>query len=157
MIMMPTASDEERNYNAGDIICHENERPDGLFIVKEGLVEIFHQLATDEGVAEVSLGRIGARGMFGEMGIIDHQPRSASARALGPTRVVFISRLAFQKHLEDLPPWVSILIKTFVQRVRESNRRLVEVVEAADQGRLKIGNHEIIISHGDEDEEDKKF
>jgi CRP-like cAMP-binding protein len=155
MSMLSSPDDEERSYNAGDIICTENERPDGLFIVKEGLVEIFHQISTDDGITEISLGRVGVRGMFGEMGIIDRQPRSASARALGPTKVVFISRMAFQKHLENLPPWVSILIKTFVHRVRESNRRLVETVEAAEQGRLKIGNHEIIISHGDEEEHDK--
>jgi CRP-like cAMP-binding protein len=149
MSMIPTAGDEERNYNVGDIICTENERPEGLFIVKEGLVEIFQQISTDNGTVEVSLGRVGVRGMFGEMGIIDHQPRSASARALGPTKVIFISRAAFQKHLEHLPPWVAILIKTFVHRLRESNRRLVETVEAAEQGRLKIENHEMIISHGE--------
>lgn len=147
--MIPTAGQEERSYQAGDLICSENERPDGLYIVKEGLVEVFHKITTDTGYAEVELGRVGVRGMFGEMGIIDHQPRSASVRALGPTVVVFISRSAFQKHLAELPPWVSILIKTFVFRLREANRRLVNTIEAAELGTLKIENHEIIISQGD--------
>jgi CRP-like cAMP-binding protein len=150
MTLLPAEGQEERSYQAGDIICSENERPDGLYIVKEGLVEVFHKVSTQEGMADVALGRIGTRGMFGEMGIIDHQPRSASVRALGPTTLLFISREAFQKHLGELQPWVSILIKTYVQRLRESNRRLVETVEAAELGQLKIKNHEIIISHGDE-------
>lgn len=151
--MISNPGQEERSYQAGDLICSENERPDGLYIVKEGLVEIFHKISTDEGPAEVELGRVGVRGMFGEMGIIDHQPRSASVRALGPTVVVFISRSDFQKHLADLPPWVSILIKTFVFRLREANRRLVNTIEAAELGTLKFENHEIIISQGDDFED----
>ncbi|NJK91673.1 MAG: cyclic nucleotide-binding domain-containing protein [Blastochloris sp.] len=147
--MVSSEGQEERHYQAGDIICSENERPDGLYIVKDGMVEIFHKLVSDQGSSEVHLGRVGVRGMFGEMGIIDHQPRSASARALGPTTLVFISRQAFQKHLEELPPWVAILVKTMVHRLREANLRLVRTMEAAEAGRLNLDRQELIISHGE--------
>ncbi len=141
-------SQEERTYSVGDIICREHERPDGLFIVKEGLVEIFQTIQSEKGPVEIVLGKVGARGIFGEMGIIDHQPRSASARALGPTRLVFISRAAFQQHLQQMPPWVAILIRTMVQRLRETTHRLADALEQASPG--KAGSHagDMVISHG---------
>lgn len=117
---------EIRVYEKNETIFSENDLPDGVYIVKEGLVQIFHISENNE---ELELGRIGIRGMFGEMGLIDHQRRSASARALGPTRCVFISRAEFHKHLATLPPWVAILIKSFVHRLRESNRILYQVLE----------------------------
>lgn len=147
---------EERNYQTGELICHENERPDGMYIVKDGRVEIFQTVQTDKGPAEVSLGKVGVRGMFGEMGLIDHHTRSASARAVGPTTVIFVSRAAFQKHLDQLPPWVAILIKTFVHRLRAANHRLAETIEAAQEGRLQVSSetpaHDIIMSRGDDDD-----
>ncbi|MEM6823393.1 MAG: cyclic nucleotide-binding domain-containing protein [Verrucomicrobiota bacterium] len=144
---------EERTYAKDDVIFSQDSRPDGVYIVKDGLVQIFHTIEQDGEQNEVELGRVGARGMFGEMGIIDHQPRSASARALGPTTVVFISKADFQKHINDLPPWIAILIKTFVSRLREANYRLYEVLENCNQSsQVDVQPHdEIILGKGDED------
>ena len=142
---------EERTYKLGDIICHEHERPDGLFIIKDGLVEIYQTIEVDGKPAEMILGKIGARAIFGEMGIIDHQPRSASARALGPTTLVFISRAAFQQHLQQMPPWVAILIRTIVQRLRDTNHRLAEALEHASNQPVKSPGAEMVLSHGDEE------
>jgi len=101
----------------------------------------------------VELGRVGARGIFGEMGIIDHQPRSASAKALGPTTVIFISKADFNKHISDLPPWIGVLIKTFVSRLREANERLFEALEEGPDNapHLNIQPHDdVIIGQGEE-------
>lgn len=141
---------QEKTYAKGDLIFSEAERPDGVYIVRDGLVEIFHTIDTDKGRMDVELGRVGARGMFGEMGLIDHHPRSASARALGPTTLLFIPRELFQQHLQQLPPWVTILIKTFVHRIREANERLVEVLEAkGDHTTLRMHPHDVFISSGE--------
>ena len=145
---------DERTYKRGDMICHEHERPDGLFIIKDGLVEIFQTIEIDGKPAEIILGKIGSRAIFGEMGIIDHQPRSASARALGPTTLVFISRAAFQQHLQQMPPWVAILIRTIVQRLRETNHRLAEALEHASSEPVKTQQPEIVLSHGGEEGEE---
>jgi len=140
---------QEITYAKGDIIFRESERPDGVYIVKEGLVEIFQTVQTAGGLMDIELGRIGNRGMFGEMGLIDHHPRSASARALGPTTLLFIPRELFDQHLDQLPPWVTILIKTFVHRIREANERLVEVLESkGESATLRMHPHDLIMSQG---------
>jgi|GEM_PF-876526 len=147
--MLP--AQDERNYKVGDLICREHEKPDGLFIVKEGLVEIFQTLETADGPTEVVLGRVGARGIFGEMGLIDHQPRSASARALGPSTLVFVSNAQFQKHVQQLPPWVAILIRTMVHRLRETNHRLAESLEKVSAQKNPPGKPDMVLSTGDDD------
>ncbi|MEM9444005.1 MAG: cyclic nucleotide-binding domain-containing protein [Verrucomicrobiota bacterium] len=142
---------EIRCYEKDEIIFSENEVPDGVYIVKDGVVEIFHTVTNDKDgkSAELQLGRIGVRGMFGEMGLIDHHPRCASARALGPTRCIFIDRKEFNNHLSSLPPWVSILIKSFVARLRESNRLLYQVLE--DNKTKYVEESELLIHHGSEE------
>jgi CRP-like cAMP-binding protein len=150
---MPTA-EEEKSYARGDLIFSEDTRPDGVYIVKDGLVEIFHRGPGAGEEAIVHLGRVGPRGMFGEMGLIDHQPRSASARALAPTTVLFVPKEGFQKHLDQMPPWIALLIKSLVRRLRDSNRRLVEALEAQSSrpGTGAPSHQDVILSHGDEDQ-----
>jgi CRP-like cAMP-binding protein len=139
---------EERLYQAGDLIFSESSRPDGVYIVKEGMVEIFRTADSSQGPVEVTLDKVGVRGIFGEMGLIDHQPRSASARAMCLTRAVFISRQSFEKHLSTLPPWVSMLIKTFVHRLRETNRRLTQVLARHPEDAHQPGENEVVLSSG---------
>lgn len=141
--------DTERTFAKDEMIFTQDTRPDGVYIVKEGLVQIFHTIEQNGELKDVILGRVGVHGIFGEMGIIDHQPRSASAKALGPTTCVFISKADFQKHLQDLPPWIAILIKTFVARLRESNERLYDALENGPDGadHLKIKPHDDMILH----------
>jgi len=141
------SQDTERTFAKDDLIFTQDTRPDGVYIVKDGLVQIFHTIEQDGQLKDVELGRVGAHGIFGEMGIIDHQPRSASAKALGPTTCVFISKADFQKHLTDLPPWIAILIKTFVARLREANERLYDALEngPGERDHLKIKPHDDMI------------
>lgn len=146
-------TEQELTFQRDEIIFSQDSRPDGVYIVKDGLVEVFHTIEQDGELKDVELGRVGPRGIFGEMGIIDHQPRSASAKALGPTTVIFISKADFNKHLSDLPPWIAVLIKTFVSRLRETNERLFEALENGPDGveGLNIHPHDdMIIGEADE-------
>ena len=149
-------TEKELTFERDDIIFSQDTRPDGVYIVKDGLVEIFHTIDQDGELKDVELGRVGPRGIFGEMGIIDHQPRSASAKALGPTTVIFISKENFNKHLRDLPPWIAVLIKTFVSRLREANERLFEALEDGPENaeHLNIQPHDSMILGEVEDKEE---
>lgn len=143
------ADQQVLEFKKGDQIFSEDSTPDGVYIVKDGLVEIYRSLDTPEGIRDIELDRVGPRGMFGEMGLIDHQPRSASARALGPTTLLFISRKDFQKHLDQLPPWVAILIRSFVHRLRDANERLIRTLESGpDAAQLNLHPHDVVLNRG---------
>ncbi|KJR40982.1 Cyclic nucleotide-binding domain protein [Candidatus Magnetoovum chiemensis] len=68
-----------RNYNKSDIIFEEGQTGDRFYVIIEGTVGIYKQLA-DGAVAKLAENKEGE--CFGEMAILDGSPRSASARAM---------------------------------------------------------------------------
>src|ERR1035437_1558490 len=80
---------QERQFAAGQEIFHEGAPGDGVYFIKAGLVEI----SAGTGVARRVFSQLGPGEIFGEMAIIEHRPRSASASAGPDTEVYFLPRL----------------------------------------------------------------
>jgi len=77
------------------------------------------------------LSRIGPGEIFGEMAVLDHQPRSASALAEEPTTVYFISRSDFDGLMDRSPRVAAALVREITRRLRQFNRQYVrEVLES---------------------------
>ena len=66
-------------YVAGEVIFRIGDESDIAYLIEMGKVEIYHD--NDDGT-RASLATLNAGHMFGEMGVLDNAPRSASARAL---------------------------------------------------------------------------
>jgi CRP/FNR family transcriptional regulator, cyclic AMP receptor protein len=115
------AGAEARDYEAGDLVCRQGELGDCLFIVERGEVEIF--LPLPEG-GRSPLVKLGGGRFFGEMAVIDDQPRSASAVALGHTRAWAIYREPFRKFLFRNPEAVVRLLEHLSAIIRDTNRQL---------------------------------
>ena len=58
------------------------------------------------------------------MALVDNRPRSASVIAKTDCVCVEITRLAFQKRLEDIPKWMQSFYQIVIERLRETDRRL---------------------------------
>lgn len=71
-------------FSAGEVIFKELYPSDHAYIIKRGKVEIYrtHPDGTEESLAMLSRGE-----MFGEYGVLDDKPRSASARAIEDTEL----------------------------------------------------------------------
>jgi PPM family protein phosphatase len=78
---------EVEQYIDRQVIVREGEQGEQLYIVLTGQVEVMRSGAP---VARLDPGE-----HFGEMALIRNQPRSASARALGPTQLMVIHRKDF--------------------------------------------------------------
>lgn len=65
-------------YRAGDVIFHQGYPSDHAYIIQSGVVEIYKENpdGSEEHIADLGEGQ-----MFGEYGVLDEAPRSASARA----------------------------------------------------------------------------
>ena len=68
----------ERRYNPGEVIFHEGEPGDEMFVILSGTVLISKFIP---GAGDEALTFLGRGDYFGEMALIDGQPRSAGARA----------------------------------------------------------------------------
>lgn len=76
----------ERVLVRGDVLFHEGDSPDALYVVVRGRIAIAMASPVDRRESVVALMEAGD--LFGEMGLLDDGPRSALARALEPSAVV---------------------------------------------------------------------
>jgi len=118
----------QMSFAANQSIFKEGDDGDGFFLVKEGLVQI--QAKMTYGDLKV-LSRIGPGEIFGEMAVLDNQPRSASAVAEEPTTVYFISRTELDGLMDRTPRIAAALVREISRRLRQFNRHYVrEVLES---------------------------
>ena len=86
----------ERNYQTGETIFAQGEAGKALFIVVSGKVSIFRvNSETEEQLAMLTAG-----GYFGELALIDDQPRFASVRADEPTTLLMLYKSDFDDLIE---------------------------------------------------------
>lgn len=87
-----------------------------MFLVRKGRVAIRLDAETIE--------EIGPGGIFGEMALIDHEPRSASAIALEDTEIIPIDDRLFVILVQDAPYFALDVMRVLTDRIRRMNRRL---------------------------------
>lgn len=68
----------QRHYEAGELVFKEGEAGNGMYIIHTGMVQIF---GTDVQGQKVSYAELTAPQFFGELSLVDGQPRSATAEA----------------------------------------------------------------------------
>jgi len=74
----------EKSLGQGDVLFREGEEGSEAFRILEGRIEISIRVT---GQGDIPLGHLVPGDIFGEMALLDDKPRSATARALEPTRL----------------------------------------------------------------------
>jgi CRP/FNR family cyclic AMP-dependent transcriptional regulator len=121
------AYSKEERFPPEALIFAEGEQGDKLYIVVEGQVRISRRLL---GMGEEALSFVSRGEVFGEMALIDDQPRSADARAhtTGCT-VLTVDRQRLEEVLEMDPDaarqFIGLLCQILCRRLRAMNDRLV--------------------------------
>jgi CRP/FNR family transcriptional regulator, cyclic AMP receptor protein len=109
---------EQVNYKAGEIIFHEYDTGDALYVVEEGSVRIW---VTDEDVQQVTLAELNPGQFFGELAVLDRGQRSSSASAIVDTHLHRLSSEGFQKFLLEHPDCAIDVICEIGSRLRQTN------------------------------------
>jgi CRP/FNR family transcriptional regulator, cyclic AMP receptor protein len=109
---------EQVNYKAGEIIFHEYDTGDALYVVEEGAVRIW---VTDEDVQQVTLTELSPGQFFGELAVLDRGQRSSSASAMVDTHLHRLSSDGFQKFLMAHPDCAIDVICEIGARLRQTN------------------------------------
>ncbi|HWW03036.1 MAG TPA: ATP-binding protein [Candidatus Acidoferrum sp.] len=123
---------QERTFGVGQEIFKEGDAGDGVYVVKDGVVEISVAVG-NRGRQVFSKSEPGD--MFGEMAVIEDKPRSASAVAQKGATVYFIARADMLKLVDSSPELARALLREISHRLREFNRQyLREVLQAERLG-----------------------
>lgn len=110
----------QTSYAAGDVVFKEKTAGDSLYIVVSGEV-VIEKALDPEGREFKTLAILGAGEFFGEMAVIEGQPRFAQARAAKDTAVYEVGRERFFAFIKEHP---ETGISLFSQIMRVTMRRL---------------------------------
>lgn len=113
-------------YRRGETILKEGSVGRDLYVLKSGSVSILKRGPEDEPRV---LARLEPCAPFGEMSLIDRQPRSASVVASEDTELLVLDGDEFLRFLDSDPATAArvyrALASIFCQRLRASNERMV--------------------------------
>ena len=117
-----------RLYKAGRNVFQEGDPGDGLYLIAEGAVQITCLVGQDQ---RRVLSRLTKGDFFGEMAVLDEQPRSATATAETDAKLHFIAREDLLRVLAESPGLTVGMMREFSQRMREFNHQYtVELLQA---------------------------
>ncbi|MBT5028000.1 MAG: cyclic nucleotide-binding domain-containing protein [Nitrospinaceae bacterium] len=112
------------DFYKNDIIFLEGQSSNCAYLIESGSVGIYRE----ETHGNRSLVRkLGKDDLFGEMGLIDKYPRSATAIALSDIRCLVIERSRFDYLTKFNPHFLVSLIKSLSERLRTTIGKLSEV------------------------------
>ena len=112
-------------FPAGHVIFREGDSGDALYIIEKGRVEISVLVNNRD---RCVFSRFGAGEYFGEMAVIDSQPRSATATAELDTVVAVIPSDKLWRTFRQSPKLLVTMMQEFSQRIRDFDQRYLHAV-----------------------------
>jgi len=94
---------------------------DSLYIVLSGRLKV---MMSDSEGKEVILTILGPGEFFGEMGLIDDEPRSATVMTIEPCELLSIAKRDFKKCLAENFEMAMAVMRSLVKRLREADRKI---------------------------------
>jgi CRP/FNR family transcriptional regulator, cyclic AMP receptor protein len=105
---------EARSFKAGDVIFREGDEATELFVVKSGQVRIQ--------IGNRTVTELAPDSIFGEMALIDNEPRSATAIAITDVELVPVSEKQFLFLVSQTPYFALRVMRVLAQRLRVTNK-----------------------------------
>ena len=126
-----------KRYGRGQLILQaqssENQSVKYLYILLSGSVQVFIQHQDGK---EVILAELQRQDFFGEMGLLDDLPPSASVETLEASEVLLIPEVDFKQHLMGDPHMTIGIIRALVHRLREADRKIESLALLDVYGRI---------------------
>ena len=105
---------EARAFKAGSVIFREGDEAHELFVIKSGQVRIQ--------MGNRTLNELAADSIFGEMALIDGEPRSATAIAMTDVELVPVSEKQFLFLVSQTPYFALKVMRVLARRLRATNK-----------------------------------
>ena len=108
-------------FSANDVIFRKGEPSDSMFLIQSGLVGVYSNYGK---TGHKLLSVLGKGKFFGEMGVIDHLPRSADIVAVDDSELIEIGAEDFSSFVAQNTSDVITILKNLSERLRKTNADL---------------------------------
>ncbi len=122
-----------RRYPKDAVILNEGDHSDALYVIKEGKVKV---VKSGPDGKEVVIALMAAGDYFGEISLIDEQPRSASIIAKQNSELIIIRKSDFQEILMSNPTFALNVMRGFCERLRSADRHIESLALMDVYGRI---------------------
>jgi CRP/FNR family transcriptional regulator/CRP/FNR family cyclic AMP-dependent transcriptional regulator len=139
------AAMRRRVFRAGEVIFHRDDPGQVLYIIREGKVKIY--ITSPEG-QEVVLAVFGPGDYFGELALLDGQPRSASAVTIDAVEVYALQRNDFINAVSHHPRIAIQVMNVLSRRLRQTDAMIEDLLFLDVHGRVAKKLLELAELHG---------
>ena len=109
----------EMELAAGEVLFQEGDPADAMYVILRGSIEIVKSMPDG---SERHLSKLGTGEVFGEIAMIDGQPRSAMARTRETSLFFALDREVFVSLLAQTPPLLTQVLRGLSEKVRTANQ-----------------------------------
>ena len=121
-LRMLTTMVTRRSASRNTTIMSSGDATDSLYIVLSGRLKV---MMSDSEGKEVILAILGPGEFFGEMGLIDDEPRSASVVSIEPCELLSIAKRDFKRVISENSEMAMSVMRGLVRRLREDRKSVV--------------------------------
>jgi len=118
---------------AGDFIFDEGEEGSVMYIIESGTVEILRRVRGSAPLAELESGDF-----FGEMAILEDQPRFAAARAKTKVRLLRIERAQFADLVQNNFEIAVRIMRKLAARLRRGENQMQKIAAELSDARARL-------------------
>jgi CRP/FNR family transcriptional regulator, cyclic AMP receptor protein len=122
-----------RSYHRGEVVFHQGDPGDTLHLVRSGRVKVVLPAETGD---EVVLAILGPGDCFGELALLDGEPRSASVVAMEPVETMVLGRQDFLAFFRSNPETAERLVVNLARIIRNVNEDVADLAFLDLPGRL---------------------
>ncbi len=121
-----------KHYHDGEMICHQNELGNCMYIVQFGAVELLRR----DGENEFCLGEVATGDSFGEAALLELELRPFTARAVGDAVVLSVDRRAFLNRIHEDASFALNIIRKMSRRIRDLENALIRTTDLSQVAQL---------------------
>jgi CRP/FNR family transcriptional regulator, cyclic AMP receptor protein len=122
-----------RDFPKGNVILSQGDEGQALFLIRRGQVKV--SVLAEDG-REVILSVLGPGSFFGEMALLDDEPRSAHVIAMEDTTILQLRREDFRNRLKAAPELAVSLLRELSRRLRRADDTIASLMLLDVNGRV---------------------
>ena len=127
---MKSVQDNTKTFKKGEVIFRAGDYELFMYDILKGVVGIY----ADYGItSQQKMTTLYDGDTFGEMGLVDSMPRSATAVALEDTLVAVIDNVTFGEYFQDKPAKIVLVMQHLSSRIRDLTRDYMEACLTIDE------------------------